>query len=172
MTLGQLLKVMIRIQSPEDCFLWNGRLQNRSPSSISHRRAMCKKVRLIFHDFPLPRWSFDVTLYEFYSLGQTPYRDIAPVDLLNYLNEGNRLPKPELCSNEMYEIVKQCWCTKPDARPSLDEVVCSFSLFNFISSDKSRNIQVSSSGHKLLSVYWSKQRYNFWKRGWSEYGVV
>ncbi|PAV91911.1 hypothetical protein WR25_13979 [Diploscapter pachys] len=66
-------------------------------------------------------WSFGVTLYEFYSLGQRPYHDIASSDLMAYLKEGNRLPKPELCPDEMYELMEKCWSMNPEDRLSFDE---------------------------------------------------
>ena len=63
---------------------------------------MCNYQRLDdFFDKRTFSWSFGVTLYEFYSLGQRPYHNIASSDLMAYLREGNRLPKPELCSDEM-----------------------------------------------------------------------
>ncbi|PAV84342.1 hypothetical protein WR25_08956 [Diploscapter pachys] len=67
-------------------------------------------------------WSFGVTLYEFYSLGQRPYHDIASSDLMAYLKEGNRLPKPELCPDEMYELMEKCWSINPEDRLSFDEL--------------------------------------------------
>ncbi len=81
-------------------------------------------------------WSFGVTLFEIYSLGQMPYQDIPTLELLKFLQDGNRLFQPELCPDEMsysiscifliiifrYEVMRQCWRLNADDRPTFDEV--------------------------------------------------
>jgi hypothetical protein len=48
-------------------------------------------------------WSFGVLLYELYTMGDTPYSTIRYTDMIEYLENGHRLPQPEpLCSAEMY----------------------------------------------------------------------
>lgn len=32
--------------------------------------------------------------------------------------EGERLPKPEDCPQDIYNVVLQCWAQKPDDRPT------------------------------------------------------
>lgn len=32
--------------------------------------------------------------------------------------EGERLPKPEDCPQDIYNVMQQCWAQKPDDRPS------------------------------------------------------
>ena len=49
-------------------------------------------------------WSFGVTLWEIYSLGEIPYKEIAPAELRRHILEGNRLQMPELCDKEMWAI--------------------------------------------------------------------
>ena len=48
-------------------------------------------------------WSFGVTLFEIYSLGQLPYQSVQTSELLKFLQEGNRLLQPELCPDEMLD---------------------------------------------------------------------
>ncbi|PAV69205.1 hypothetical protein WR25_01548 [Diploscapter pachys] len=62
------------------------------------------------------------TNFDFSSKRQRPYQDIASSDLVNYLREGNRLPKPELCPDEMYELMEKCWNMNPEDRLSFDEL--------------------------------------------------
>ena len=47
------------------------------------------------------QWSYGVTCWEVYSLGRTPYPTIPNEELLEFIDKGNRLSKPELCSDEM-----------------------------------------------------------------------
>ncbi|CAI4229360.1 unnamed protein product [Auanema sp. JU1783] len=67
-------------------------------------------------------WSFGVLLYELYTVGQVPYQTVQPQDMPKYLEDGNRLPQPEICPNEIYEIMLKCWEALPDARLDIHEV--------------------------------------------------
>ncbi len=51
---------------------------------------------------PFFSWSYGVLLFEIFTLGDTPYVAIQPTDMLQYLDDGNRLPKPEFSTNEMF----------------------------------------------------------------------
>ncbi|KAH7693046.1 Protein F09A5.2 [Aphelenchoides avenae] len=43
-------------------------------------------------------WSLGVLLYEVFSAGGLPYKDVRQEDILSYLLEGNRLEQPPLCA--------------------------------------------------------------------------
>jgi len=51
-------------------------------------------------------WSFGVTLYEIFSLGQVPYKGVAMTldQFLSCLERGNRLTCPEYCPPAMYDV--------------------------------------------------------------------
>lgn len=40
-----------------------------------------------------------------------------------YLAHGNRLPRPEICTNELYSLMLKCWEYEPQERPSFKELV-------------------------------------------------
>jgi hypothetical protein len=40
---------------------------------------------------------------------------------------GYRIPKPEECPNEVYEIMLRCWSEKPTNRPTFSDIVTSLS---------------------------------------------
>ncbi|CAG5133024.1 unnamed protein product, partial [Candidula unifasciata] len=63
-------------------------------------------------------WSFGILLYEIVTLGGTPYPTIPTRELLRELQEGYRMEKPENCSNQIYEMMMQCWQTNPNDRPT------------------------------------------------------
>jgi serine/threonine protein kinase len=69
------------------------------------------------------RWSFAVLLWEIFSLCCTqcgwPYVDIVDSEILQHITiETNRLQKPDLCTAEVYELMRQCWSYDPNERPS------------------------------------------------------
>ncbi|XP_073846652.1 SH2 ankyrin repeat kinase [Musca autumnalis] len=63
-------------------------------------------------------WSFGVTLWEMFSLGEPPYGDIRGVDAIKLIESGQRLPQPPLCPAHIYEIMLNCWNYKAKDRPT------------------------------------------------------
>ncbi|XP_058459695.1 tyrosine-protein kinase Shark isoform X2 [Malaya genurostris] len=63
-------------------------------------------------------WSFGVTMWEMYSLGQPPYHDMKGVDVIKLIENNQRLSQPELCPNKVFTIVKSCWNYNPKNRPT------------------------------------------------------
>uniref|UniRef100_A0A915KU05 receptor protein-tyrosine kinase n=1 Tax=Romanomermis culicivorax TaxID=13658 RepID=A0A915KU05_ROMCU len=62
-------------------------------------------------------WSFGVTLWELMTRGRIPYSHLRGYRLLEYIKSGRRLPKPEMCYENIYELMKMCWQEKPADRP-------------------------------------------------------
>ncbi|RWS05172.1 tyrosine-protein kinase ZAP-70-like protein [Dinothrombium tinctorium] len=54
-------------------------------------------------------WSFGVTLWEAVSYGQKPYEGMDGQDILRLFRENRRLPKPDNCPDEIYELMWKCW---------------------------------------------------------------
>ncbi|XP_037297097.1 vascular endothelial growth factor receptor 1 isoform X3 [Manduca sexta] len=67
-------------------------------------------------------WSFGIVLWELFSLAKTPYPNISPSNLLQWLSEGNRLEKPPYADDRIYDVMMRCWQQKPTARPSFTEL--------------------------------------------------
>uniref|UniRef100_A0AC35GE35 Protein kinase domain-containing protein n=1 Tax=Panagrolaimus sp. PS1159 TaxID=55785 RepID=A0AC35GE35_9BILA len=74
-------------------------------------------------------WSFGMVLYEMLSFGEIPFCNVQPEMLIEHLEEGKRPNKPDLCSNEIYSIMQQCWDETPSSRPSFDELITTFKVF-------------------------------------------
>jgi hypothetical protein len=72
---------------------------------------MCKYKNILVH-LQYFSWSFGVLLYELLTLGQEPYEQIENDAIIEYLNSGKRLEKPDLASDAMYELSKQTFMTE------------------------------------------------------------
>jgi serine/threonine protein kinase len=68
-------------------------------------------------------WSFGVVLWEIGTLGAFPYESIPDSFLLQFLQLGRRLERPEICTDELYSLMRQCWTTNPEERPTFQELV-------------------------------------------------
>uniref|UniRef100_A0A3Q0RCI6 Activated CDC42 kinase 1 n=1 Tax=Amphilophus citrinellus TaxID=61819 RepID=A0A3Q0RCI6_AMPCI len=64
-------------------------------------------------------WMFGVTLWEMFTHGLEPWLGLNGSQILHKIDkEGERLPKPEDCPQDIYNVMLQCWAQKPDDRPT------------------------------------------------------
>lgn len=40
--------------------------------------------------------------------------------VIQLLDDGHRLPRPEKCPAPLYEMMMQCWSAEPDERPTFE----------------------------------------------------
>lgn len=70
-----------------------------------------------------------IVIWELFTLGDEPYQEIEIVsDLISYLASGQRLPYPNYCNDEIYDIMKECWYLKRDERPKFANLKSSFEV--------------------------------------------
>ncbi|KAK1794744.1 hypothetical protein P4O66_009946 [Electrophorus voltai] len=67
-------------------------------------------------------WSFGLLLYEMATLGEVPFAEIPVNELLQYLQRGKSLKKPNNCSNTLHSIIKGCCQWKEQDRTLLAEI--------------------------------------------------
>uniref|UniRef100_A0A674DS33 Tyrosine-protein kinase n=1 Tax=Salmo trutta TaxID=8032 RepID=A0A674DS33_SALTR len=67
-------------------------------------------------------WSFGVLLYEIITYGKIPYPGMSNGEVMTSVQRGYRMPRPENCPNELYDIMTSCWKSKPDDRPTFDYI--------------------------------------------------
>ena len=65
-----------------------------------------------------------VCMWEIMSRGQQPFFWLENHAVINQLEQGIRLPKPEQCPPALYSLMTRCWGYDPRERPSFTELVC------------------------------------------------
>ncbi|CAH3115208.1 unnamed protein product, partial [Porites lobata] len=68
-------------------------------------------------------WSYGVVMWEIATLGGSPYPLLNNAEVMSLLRTGHRLEKPDLCSDNFYGFMMECWKQNPDERPSFQELV-------------------------------------------------
>ncbi|XP_078703957.1 uncharacterized protein LOC144928985 [Branchiostoma floridae x Branchiostoma belcheri] len=68
-------------------------------------------------------WSFGVLLWEVAQLGRTPYPGMDGADrIYDALRNHFRLPRPQLCTEERYQLMLKCWKFNEKRRPDATTV--------------------------------------------------
>lgn len=68
-------------------------------------------------------WAFGIVLWEFFSLGKTPYPGIEAGDrFFDMLMNDYRMPQPHFAPREVYRIMSECWAREPAHRPRFREL--------------------------------------------------
>ncbi|XP_053549110.1 tyrosine-protein kinase Srms [Bombina bombina] len=73
-------------------------------------------------------WSYGILLYEVYTLGQQPYKGMTNREAVENISSGYRLPRPPICSKDVYNVMSSCWLDEPQHRPSFQELVKKISI--------------------------------------------
>uniref|UniRef100_A0A3B3ZDB8 Fibroblast growth factor receptor n=1 Tax=Periophthalmus magnuspinnatus TaxID=409849 RepID=A0A3B3ZDB8_9GOBI len=68
-------------------------------------------------------WSFGVLLWEIFTLGGSPYPGVPVEELFKLLKEGHRMEKPSACTQDMYQMMRDCWHAVPSRRPTFQQLV-------------------------------------------------
>ncbi|ULT90323.1 hypothetical protein L3Y34_008582 [Caenorhabditis briggsae] len=68
-------------------------------------------------------WSFGILCWEVFSLGVVPYPNRRNEEVMLMLTEGARLEYPYGIPTKVYRMMRACWRTPPDERPSFKQVV-------------------------------------------------
>ena len=68
-------------------------------------------------------WSFAVFCWELFEHAKTPYPGIAVDGVVTFVLRGNRMAKPQECTDAMYDLMLQCWQLEPKSRPPFSAIV-------------------------------------------------
>ena len=65
-------------------------------------------------------WSYGIVLYEIITYGHLPYMGMSNSEVMQKLQEGYRMPRPENCQEKLYEIMLSCWKEERESRPTFE----------------------------------------------------
>ncbi|KAL7389146.1 hypothetical protein ABVT39_027093 [Epinephelus coioides] len=65
-------------------------------------------------------WSFGILLTEIVTYGRIPYPGMTNPEVIRSLEKSYRMPRPDGCPEELYDIMKMCWRQKPENRPTFE----------------------------------------------------
>lgn len=65
-------------------------------------------------------WSFGILLTEIVTYGRVPYPGMTNPEVIRNLDRNYRMPCPDACPGELYDIMTKCWMEKPEDRPTFE----------------------------------------------------
>ncbi|KAL9986760.1 hypothetical protein ACROYT_G000951 [Oculina patagonica] len=68
-------------------------------------------------------WSYGIVLWEMATMGGVPYPALTNSELCRQLKTGYRMERPDMCCDEVYELMTECWREDPYFRPSFLELI-------------------------------------------------
>ncbi|RMX49955.1 hypothetical protein pdam_00013942 [Pocillopora damicornis] len=68
-------------------------------------------------------WSYGILLWEMVTMGGVPYPTLTNSEVCRLLKTGYRMERPDMCSDEVYELMTECWTEEPATRPSFSQLV-------------------------------------------------
>ncbi|XP_060791572.1 non-receptor tyrosine-protein kinase TNK1 isoform X2 [Neoarius graeffei] len=94
----------------------------------AHRRipfAWCapESLRVGFFSHASDVWMYGVVLWEMFTYCEEPWLGLSGRQILFRVErEGERLPKPPDCPQELYSLMRKCWACNPTDRPTFAQL--------------------------------------------------
>ena len=94
-------------------------------------------------------WSFGVLMWEVFHLGSVaPYYNLfGKQKIIEFLLNGHRLSKPELCPQYVYGIMLECWQERHLIRPTFLKLKSKLETFFFYCNFNSKEVRYSGTPH-------------------------
>ncbi|XP_034033446.1 macrophage colony-stimulating factor 1 receptor 2 [Thalassophryne amazonica] len=68
-------------------------------------------------------WSYGVLLWEIFSLGKSPYPNVAvDTNFYKMIKDGHHMAQPDFAPSEMYQLMTHCWSLEPTNRPTFKSI--------------------------------------------------
>ena len=68
-------------------------------------------------------WSYGVTVWEIYNYGAMPWGNVKNLlQIVARQRSGERLPRPDDCSDDIWQLMSSCWMQDRARRPSFEQV--------------------------------------------------
>ncbi|KJE89046.1 TKL protein kinase [Capsaspora owczarzaki ATCC 30864] len=121
-------------------------LEEQNYYHMQTRRAL--PVRWMAPEFLLYRksspasdvWAFGVLMWEVLSACILPYEGVDAKGLVLFLESGQRLSRPPLCSDELWELVSSCWTWEVTDRVDVAQLHVAFARMSLDESDSVRDL--------------------------------
>ncbi|XP_014256747.1 vascular endothelial growth factor receptor 1 isoform X2 [Cimex lectularius] len=95
-------------------------------------------------------WAYGITLWEIFSLSNTPYPGIQMGgDLFNSLLGGYRMDMPPYATIDIYNLMLECWREEPTLRPSFTE--CSERIGNMLQENVRQRYETLNNPYQELN---------------------
>ncbi|KAG1683039.1 Activated CDC42 kinase 1 [Nymphon striatum] len=104
--------LMRALPSQEDCYVMTE--QKKVPFPWCAPESL--KSRIFSH--ASDTWMFGVTLWEMFSFGEEPWVGLHGPEILQKIDEGERLKPPLACPSSIYQLMLQCWARESSDRPT------------------------------------------------------
>ncbi|CAG7828663.1 unnamed protein product [Allacma fusca] len=109
----------------KECYSYRGYVhskQNRIPWRAMAPECFSGKISFSFES---DVWAYGVTLFEMFTLGDTPYShlDFPDERFVYAIKNGSNPGRPEYVPNAVYDIMKSCWNIDPKRRPNFKVIV-------------------------------------------------
>lgn len=95
-------------------------------------------------------WAFGVTVWEVLTYGEKPYENVPMKELADFLESGERLQQPAICSLDVYMLLLKCWSPHSECRPSFSELASEFAK---MSRDPGRYLMIPGDEQMRLPDY-------------------
>ncbi|XP_014061707.2 tyrosine-protein kinase Blk [Salmo salar] len=86
-------------------------------------------------------WSFGILLTEIVTYGRIPYPGMTNPDVIRNLDRCYRMPCPEGCPGELYDLMMTCWKERPEERPTFEHLQDTLNDF-FIATEGQYEMQI------------------------------
>ncbi|XP_068956757.1 cytoplasmic tyrosine-protein kinase BMX isoform X4 [Petaurus breviceps papuanus] len=73
-------------------------------------------------------WAFGILMWEVFSLGKQPYELYDNREVVTKVSQGYRLFRPQLASDNIYQIMYSCWHELPEKRPTFHQLLSSIDI--------------------------------------------
>lgn len=95
-------------------------------------------------------WSFGVVLWEIFTFGMQPYFTLTNEEVVQHIRSGNVLNCPNICPEDIYDLMMDCWAMNPDQRPTAGELHRALQRWN---PGVSESLRVSSGDAEAQQQY-------------------
>ncbi|XP_015207772.1 tyrosine-protein kinase Blk [Lepisosteus oculatus] len=85
-------------------------------------------------------WSFGILLTEIVTYGRIPYPGMTNPEVIRNLDRNYRMPCPDHCPLELYDIMLKCWQERPEDRPTFEYLQCTLEDF-YIATERQYELQ-------------------------------